>query len=312
MYDARSEPNEFFGDSLAEAVAKATRFFEIEESELTVREPPPGNIFGLGSRSAIVAYPTALGPRRPGGSGGAERSDSGSDRGGDRGRGRDRGSRDRGRGRERGGRGERGGSGRASNRREEREGPEAAPPRARKRAEPQESTGTATGEITAVGEYVLGVVERMALGSFELSETEDNDYLVVEIRGVAAEGLSEEDSRAIAALQLLANQAALQADESPKRVVIDCGSDSTEGQESFIERAADRAARRAIETGRSVALDPMNGRDRRLVHVALRETDGVATMSHGQGRYRQVVIVPEGDPDYDEAVEASRDIETRD
>ena len=59
MYDARSEPNEFVADSLAEAVAKATRFFEVGESELTVREPPPGDIFGLGSRSVIVAFPAS-------------------------------------------------------------------------------------------------------------------------------------------------------------------------------------------------------------------------------------------------------------
>lgn len=306
MYDARSEPNEFVADSLAEAIAKACRFFDVEESDLTVREPPSGDIFGLGSRYAIVAFPASVVPRRPGG-GGADGGDR-SDRGGDRGRGRDRGprDRDRGRGRERGGRGERGGSGRGGNRREERsEASDDSQEQAAKRPEPQESTGSAVGEITAVGEYLLGVVERMALGSFELKEVEEDDYLVLEIRGVAAEALGAEHTRAIGALQLLVNQAALQADESPKRIVIDCG-ESNDGRESLLERAADRAARRAIETGRPVALDPMNGHDRRLVHVAVRETEGVATMSHGTGRYRQVVIVPEGAPEYEEALEASQ------
>ena len=46
--------------------------------------------------------------------------------------------------------------------------------------------------------------------------------------------------------------------------------------------------------------------------MAVREMDGVATMSVGTGRYRQVVIVPEGSPEYEEALEASREAEGRD
>ena len=46
--------------------------------------------------------------------------------------------------------------------------------------------------------------------------------------------------------------------------------------------------------------------------MALRETDGVATMSTGSGRYRQVVIVPEGAPEYEEAAAASKEAEDRD
>ena len=70
-------------------------------------------------------------------------------------------------------------------------------------------------------------------------------------------------------------------------------------------RVAERAAERARETGRTVALDPMGPRDRRSIHVALRESDGVATMSAGEGRYRQVLVVPEGAPEYEEAQSAS-------
>jgi hypothetical protein len=60
-----------------------------------------------------------------------------------------------------------------------------------------------------------------------------------------------------------------------------------------------------------VALDPMNGRDRRALHVAVRDIEGVVTMSVGTGRYRQVVIVPEGAPEYEEAQAAAREAEDR-
>jgi hypothetical protein len=45
----------------------------------------------------------------------------------------------------------------------------------------------------------------------------------------------------------------------------------------------------------------MSPRDRRVIHLVVREHDGVATMSMGEGRYRQVLIVPEGAPEFDEA-----------
>ena len=54
-----------------------------------------------------------------------------------------------------------------------------------------------------------------------------------------------------------------------------------------------------------MALDPMGPRDLRSIHVALRDAEGVATMSVGEGRYRQVLVVPEGAPEYEEARGAS-------
>ena len=66
------------------------------------------------------------------------------------------------------------------------------------------------------------------------------------------------------------------------------------------------SVKRAIEGGRAIALDPMNGRDRRTIHISVREYEGVATMSIGEGRFRQVVVVPEGAPEYEEAVRQSQ------
>ena len=40
----------------------------------------------------------------------------------------------------------------------------------------------------------------------------------------------------------------------------------------------------------------MNGRDRRTIHISVREYEGVATMSIGEGRFRQVVVVPQALP----------------
>ena len=99
---------------------------------------------------------------------------------------------------------------------------------------------------------------------------------------------------------MIANQAALQADDDAKRVVVDVEG-SSEARETFLTRLVSTVVRRARDSNRSMRLDPMNGRDRRIIHLAVREMDGVATMSVGEGQYRQVVVVPEGAPEYEEA-----------
>jgi spoIIIJ-associated protein len=316
MYDTTSEPNEFVADTRDEAVTKAARFFSVDEAELIIKEPR--DVFGLGARAVVVAVPKSASGPRP-----SRSSEPGRERGerGDRGRGRSRrsgnagdsgGDRDSSRKPDR----ERGASGRGA-----QDDPRPAPraveseraekvEKAEKAEKVENSTGTPVGDLTEIGEYVLGVVERMSIGSFELSESEEGEFIVLELRGGAADALTSGDRRAIGAVQLLANQAAVRADDSAKRVVLDCGGED-EDQQSFLERQAGRAADRALDSGRSVALDPMNGRDRRALHVAVREMERVVTMSVGSGRYRQVVIVPEGAPEYEEALKASQDAEAK-
>ena len=164
------------------------------------------------------------------------------------------------------------------------------------------SKGTVVGELSEVGQFVLGVVERMGLGDFEVSESaeSDSDLRVCQLRGPASTALGSGGVRTAEALQLLVNQAAKQISQDAGRVVVDVDGDNDE-RESSLTVLAGRAADRASDSGRSVALDPMNPRDRRIVHVALRDIDNIATMSIGDGRYRQVLVVPEGASEYEEA-----------
>jgi spoIIIJ-associated protein len=170
-------------------------------------------------------------------------------------------------------------------------------------AEP--SVGTAVGEVGEVGRFVLGAVERMGLGSFELSETSEEGLVVISLKGPGAKALGSGDGRPVDALQLLANQAAMRASEEAPRIVLDVEGDLEE-REGRLADLAERAARRARETGRAIALDPMSPRDRRAIHLALRDAQGIATMSVGESRFRQVVVVPEGAPEYEQALREAR------
>jgi spoIIIJ-associated protein len=305
MYDPKSEAREFLGDDAADATAKACSYFGREASALVMREV--AGVSGLGARVLVVAQPVEgrvrsreRGPEARGGDegrGGRERGGRGERGGRERGRergGRERGGRFEGRGGRFEGRGER-----SEGRREREEAP------AEPALEPTEpSVGTPRGPLGEVGDYVRGLVERMDLGPFEIERIEQEGVEVFQITGAAAGGLTGGDGRTPDAIQLLANQVSARLGDEAPRIVIDVEGNS-ERREQFLFRVAERAAARARETGRTVALDPMSPRDRRSIHVALRDAEGVATMSVGEGRYRQVMVVPEGAPEYDEARSSS-------
>lgn len=300
MYDPKNEAHEFVGDDHRDALRKALTFFGLEEGELTVRALDPNAVYGLGGRTAIVVAPKNRVPAAP-----RRTSDDGEGRGGRRG-GRREGRRDREDGRRdegrREGRGFGGGRG-------ETPGLEAAPLMDEAPSEP--SVGTPRGALGVIGEYVRGTIERLGLGSFEIGESEDGEVCAIEVTGAAARQLASGDGRSVDALALLANQAAQQVSEDAKRVVLDVEGNS-EAREDFLTRLAQRAVARARDAGHAIALDPMNGRDRRIIHLAVREAEGVASMSVGEGRYRQVVVVPEDAPEYEEAIRQSDSAGQRD
>lgn len=57
---------------------------------------------------------------------------------------------------------------------------------------------------------------------------------------------------------------------------------------------ADTAAETVLRTGRPYAFPPANSRERRLLHLALRNVAGVETASVGEGMQRVLVVFPEG------------------
>ena len=306
MYERKGEAREFVAESREDAIAEAKRFFGIDEAQLRLSDLNPGEIHGLAGRIVVVAAPQDS-PKVTSGGGddGGGRGERGGRDGarGERGGRGGRGGRDGGRGGRDGGRGGRDGGrgGRAA----------AAPQTEATSEEIDESKGTAKGDLGEAGQFLLGAVERMALGPFDIAESSDGDYVIYQLSGRAAQALGSGDGRGIDALQLLTNQAAMQKDENAPRVIVDAEG-SSEKRETFLGRLAERAASRARETERSVALDPMNPKDRRIIHVALRDTEGVATLSQGSGQYRQVVVVPEGTPEYDEARKAADEANSSD
>jgi len=91
------------------------------------------------------------------------------------------------------------------------------------------------------------------------------------------------------AIQLIVNVFAGNLDADYK-IIIDSENYRMRHEEMII-RSAFKAAESVRRTGRSKLLEPMNPFERRLVHTALNDFDGVETKSEGEGLYKQVRII---------------------
>jgi spoIIIJ-associated protein len=80
-------------------------------------------------------------------------------------------------------------------------------------------------------------------------------------------------------------------DDDRSLVVIDIEGYRERQKEKLAETALSMA-KKAAESGQTVALQPMSSRERRLVHLALRDHADVTTQSTGEGLRRRVMIVP--------------------
>lgn len=74
-------------------------------------------------------------------------------------------------------------------------------------------------------------------------------------------------------------------------LVVDVESYKARREEQLV-RLAERMAERVVSTGRAVALEAMPPRERRIVHITLRNHPQVTTQSVGEGEQRKVTIIP--------------------
>ena len=92
------------------------------------------------------------------------------------------------------------------------------------------------------------------------------------------------------AMQYLVNLMVQQTGER-RRIYIDIAG-YKKARAYSLEKQAHEVAERVITTGAEEVMPPMNAAERRIVHLALRELDTVATDSRGEEPKRSVVVLP--------------------
>jgi spoIIIJ-associated protein len=120
---------------------------------------------------------------------------------------------------------------------------------------------------------------------------EGDEEIVGRIEGEDVGLLIGRRGQTIDAVQLLCYRAAYRGRQDRKRVVVDAAG-YRERRREAIERQADRAAERALKTGKEIELEPMTPTERRVVHQYLKERAGLETFSEGEEPERCVIVAP--------------------
>ena len=113
------------------------------------------------------------------------------------------------------------------------------------------------------------------------------------------------------AIQTLAGAVANTGREDYKRVVVDC-ENYRENREATLNKLAENLAQKAIRLGKKIKLEPMNPYERRIIHAALSEREGIKTESEGKEPNRYIVVIPDNLEDENApAIPARNDRERR-
>jgi len=117
------------------------------------------------------------------------------------------------------------------------------------------------------------------------------DEIRLEIEGPDAGRIIGKRGAVLEAIQYLTSRIAHRPGEPRKHVAVDAEGYRARHEDQLGEMAR-RLGERVASEGKIITFDPMNARDRRVVHMALKEVTGVRTESNGEGPDRRVQIIP--------------------
>ena len=117
------------------------------------------------------------------------------------------------------------------------------------------------------------------------------DEIRLEIEGPDAGRVIGKRGMVLEAIQYLTTRVAHKPGEPRKHIAVDAEGYRARHEDQLAEMAR-KLARRVATEGKIITFDPMSARDRRVVHMALKEITEVRTESHGEGPDRRVQIIP--------------------
>ena len=150
----------------------------------------------------------------------------------------------------------------------------------------QVETDSAAGKAQAFLKeltHLMGVDVEVAVGN------DQDGNVFVQMTGDTLGILIGRRGETLDALQYLTSLKVNRGQEGYTRVTLDTENYRAKREETLI-RLANRMANRAVKTGRTVSIEPMNPYERRIIHSALQQNEAVDTHSEGEEPNRHVVI----------------------
>jgi spoIIIJ-associated protein len=141
--------------------------------------------------------------------------------------------------------------------------------------------------------FTRGLVEAFGAAAAVETRIDDEDTVVVDVTGDNLGLLVGPRGATLAAMEELVRTVVQRhTGGHGARINVDVGGYRAKRREALTNFSRDLAGK-VLETGKEQALEPMSASDRKVVHDALADMEGVATGSEGEEPRRRVVIRPE-------------------
>lgn len=143
-------------------------------------------------------------------------------------------------------------------------------------------------------DFLKGILEIMGVeAEIKGSVDAEENTVHIELEGDNMGFVIGRRGETLDALQYLATIVTNKAEDSRWRVSLDT-ENYREKRTQALVALANKTANTVTKTGKSIALEPMNPQERRIIHSALQDNKNVTTFSTGQEPRRKIVIAPQG------------------
>jgi len=122
-------------------------------------------------------------------------------------------------------------------------------------------------------------------------EGDSVDEINLEILGKDAGRIIGKKGQVLQAIQFLVHRVVNRPGIERRHILVDAEGYRSRRDMSLANMAR-RLGKQAVDEGKIITFEPMNPRDRRVVHLALAKFEGVITKSDGEGEQRRVQIIP--------------------
>lgn len=151
-------------------------------------------------------------------------------------------------------------------------------------------------QIDSIADEAIAAITKIAgycgVNNVEIDEYEGEEgEVILDIVGDDLAFLIGRHGRTIEALQTVTSAIVTKKMGIRYPITVDVEGYRHRRKQKVIE-IANKAADRALRSGRPVSLRPMTPQERRIVHIAIREIVNVTSTSEGVGDSRHVVVIP--------------------
>jgi spoIIIJ-associated protein len=149
-----------------------------------------------------------------------------------------------------------------------------------------------TKGVEEVVDDVTGAIMKCLDVNYRIFSEQQDDSTYINIETAGVDGLLiGRKGDTLNSLQHLIGRIVSRRMGGYQRLTLDVGG-YLKNRQDILKQKAVKAAERAKKTNREVALEPMKASERRVIHVALSEIDGITTYTVGNGDLRKVFVSP--------------------